>query len=182
MARGEQGGRRAAAGEAGAADFPERERVTGGGASAALRARALLLVALILSTLPFASIVANFFNAEDFVDLYRIANDSLPRFLLTPRGGHVYLIRNAIFFLSYRAFGTQAQYYFLAVLLTHALNVALLFRVIRLLTRSPALACFGATLWGSAAVNEGSLGWYAVYGHVLAGTGLLLVLDGIARR
>lgn len=139
------------------------------------------MAALSLSTLPFFPIVHNYFHAEDFVDLYRIVNYPLPQFLLTPRGGHVYLARNAVFVLSHRAFDTDAQYYFWTVLVTHVLNVGLLFSVIRLLTGSPGLACLGATLWGSSPVNEGSLGWYAVFGHVLAGTVLLLVLRGVAR-
>src|SRR5204863_352759 len=55
-------------------------------------------------------------------------------------------------------------------------NVWLLFGVLRTLTASAALACLGATLWGTSPLNLGSLGWYAAFGHVLVGTTLLLVL------
>ena len=43
------------------------------------------------------------------------------------------------------------------------------------------LASFGAALWGSTPFNEGSLGWYSVYGHVLVATALLLILCQVER-
>ena len=49
------------------------------------------------------------------------------------------------------------------------------------LTGSDRLACFGAALWGAAPIQAGTLGWYSVYGHAVAGTLLLLVLEIVSR-
>src|SRR5262249_130424 len=49
------------------------------------------------------------------------------------------------------------------------------------LTDSARLACFGAALWGILPVQEGTLGWYSVYGHALVATCTLLVLWGLVR-
>jgi hypothetical protein len=68
----------------------------------------------------------------------------------------------------------------LIVLLTHLLNVGLLFLIIRGLT-STRLACFGAALWGAASVNEGALGWYQAYGVVLAVSAQLWIVHRLVQ-
>src|SRR5207237_9264428 len=79
-------------------------------------------------------------------------------------------------------FGTDVVWWFAVVLVTHLLNVTLLYAALHRLTGSWRLASFGAALWGTAPMQEGALGWYAVYGHVLAGTCVLLVLVRLAAR
>jgi hypothetical protein len=86
------------------------------------------------------------------------------------------------FYLCYQVFGTQAQGYFWLMLVTHLVNVALLYSLMLLLTDSRRLAAFGAALWGSAPLHEGSLGWYSVYGNVMVGTVTLWLLRDLARR
>ena len=108
--------------------------------------------------------------------LASIASDRAAVFLLSPFGGHNYLVRNLIFYLTYHVIGLRADLYFWCVLITHLLNVALLFGLVRVLTGSATLACFGAVLWGTSPLQEGTLGWYTAYGHVLATTVMLLVL------
>src|SRR5262249_60116961 len=76
----------------------------------------------------------------------------------------------------------QPEPYFWIVLLTHLLNVWLLFRVLRNVTGSLALGCFGATLWGTSPAQVGTLSWYSVYGQVLVATVLLVVLGGVTAR
>src|SRR5207253_4732554 len=145
---------------------------------------AMSVAPLAVAAIAFEPIVGNYFFADDFWGLYRIVNDPLWRFLLEPEGGHLYFVRNAMFYVSYQLFGDKPQYYFGAVLLTHLLNVFLLFQLIRRVADSPRLACFGASLWGASPVNEGALGWYAVYGQVLATTfviGAVLLLAGRPR-
>lgn len=118
-----------------------------------------------------------YFWADDFVCLASILNDGFLRFVLRPFGGHNLLVRNLVFYGTYQAFGLNAEGYFWTMLLTHLLNVWLLFRLLRNLTGSLTLACFGAALWGTSPVDYGALGWYSVYGQVLATTLLLVVLD-----
>ena len=139
-------------------------------------APAALVVPLALSAWVYFPITRAYFWADDFVCLASIRNDGFLRFVLRPFGGHNLLLRNLVFYLSYRLFGLRAELYFWTVLLTHLLNVFLLFRLLRNLTASLTLASFGATLWGTSPVGYGALGWYAVYGQVLATTLVLVVL------
>jgi hypothetical protein len=127
-------------------------------------------VPLLLAALVYAPILGNYFFGDDLLNLYSIVNKGLVEFLITPYGNHILMTRNAIYALCFQLFGTDTRWYFVSMLVTHLINVALLFRVIRHLTRSPRLACLGATLWGTCPLSEGALGWYAVYGHVLVTT------------
>ena len=137
----------------------------------------LVLPALAASALVYFAITRNYFFADDFLNLYNISNYSLLRYLITPNGGHLLVVRNAIFYLTYLLAGTHPEPYYWSVLLVHLVNVWLLFRVIRTFTGSAHLASFGAALWGTSPLNEGALGWYSVFGHVLVATALLIILD-----
>src|SRR5262249_17981647 len=123
-----------------------------------------------------------YFFADDFNCLLSILNDGFLRFVLRPFAGHNLLVRNLAFYASYQLFGMRAELYFWTVLLTHLLNVWLLFRVLRNMSAGLALACFGAALWGTSPAHVGTLGWYSVYGQVLVATVLLVVLGGVTAR
>lgn len=127
-------------------------------------------VPLLLAAAVYAPVLGNYFFGDDLLNLYSIVNKPLVEFLVTPYGNHLLVTRNAIYALCFQLFGTEPRWYFLSMLITHLVNVALLFRVIRHLTGSARLACLGATLWGTCPLSEGALGWYAVYGHVLVAT------------
>jgi len=142
---------------------------------------ALLLLALALPAAAYHSITQNFFFGDDFLHLYHIVNDSWLKFLLDMHGSHLLITRNAVFLLCYRLFGMDAAPYFWLVLITHLVNVWLLFRIIEALTDSGRLACFGAALWGILPAHEGTLGWYSVHGEALAATFTLWVFLGIIR-
>jgi hypothetical protein len=141
----------------------------------------LCVIALALSALTYVSILKNYFISDDFCHLYDLANSGTFEFLLTPWGGHVYFVRNLIFAVFARTFGLVPQPYFLSVLITHLLNVYLLFRVIDRLTHEQRLACIGAAIWGTSPVSEGVLGWYSAYGHVLVSTMVLFLLNDLVR-
>ena len=127
------------------------------------------------------SLVRNYFSEDDFTDLFLICNIPLGKYLLTPHAGHVYLVRNAVYYTAARLFGTNPEGYFTVVWCTHLVNVALLFWTAELFTGSAWIACFAALLFGTCPVLDGSLGWFAVFGHVLAATALLLVLADAGR-
>ena len=127
-------------------------------------------------------VTATYFHHDDFLNLYELVNWPTSEFLTRMRGGHLLVTRNVIFLLHHWLSGTRPELYMGAVWLTHLLNVALLHRVVLRMTARRALAGFGATLWGIAAVNVGTLNWYSVYGQVLALTAVLLVLLGLLRR
>lgn len=141
----------------------------------------LLAIPLVLTLWVYYPITRIFFFADDFVHLVEIQNEGLLVFLLRPFGGNAFLLRNLVFFATYRLFGLDPIAFQWTVLLVHLVNVGLLFGVLRTLTGSAWLACLGATLWGASPLALGSLGWYAAFGHVLVGTTLLLVLRGVTR-
>ena len=140
-----------------------------------------LAAALLLAAVAYWPITRNYFYTDDFLNLYDIVNDPLLQYLVTPNGGHMLLVRNAVFRAMFQLFGTHPEYYFACVLLTHLVNVWLLFRLVGSLTGSLRLASFGAALWGISPLSEGALGWYSVYGHVMVATALLIVLCQAAR-
>jgi len=141
-----------------------------------LAALSVLTVAWVYRQLPRV-----FFDTDDFINLYQIVNRSTVDYVLQPFGGHLLATRNAIFLLFERVFGPRAEPFFTAALLTHLINVALLFRVVTRLTGSAWVAALGAIAWGTNPIHAGTLGWYSVYGQVLVGTILLFVLDRAAR-
>src|SRR5262245_13102587 len=133
----------------------------------------LVLVPIAFSAGVYGPILGNFFFADDFLNLYRIANLPLLEYVLTPHGGHVLVVRIASFWLFRAVFGLRPELFFAAVLCTHLLNVGLLFLAARALTGSALLACAAATAWGGAPLHQGTLGWYSVYGQVVSATALL---------
>ncbi|HLK12244.1 MAG TPA: hypothetical protein VKW76_12770 [Candidatus Binatia bacterium] len=143
---------------------------------------AIAFVPVLFAATVFGSITGNFFHTDDFFHLYTIANRGFLDFVLMPYGGHMLLARNALFYLCYLVFGTAPGGYFWVALLTHLLNVWLLFEVVAALTTSLGLACFAATLWGTLPAHAETLGWYSVYGEVVCATLLLIVLLGLARQ
>lgn len=126
---------------------------------------ALAVLAAGATNLP---IVRNFFTADDFEHLVDLANFGPGPFILQPRAGHMYLVRNSIFTLHVLAFGMHPAGYFMFALATHILNVVMLFVLARRLTGIAETACLAAVLFGVSPSNPGTLGWYSVYGHALA--------------
>jgi hypothetical protein len=139
------------------------------------------LVPLLAAIWMWHPLLGAFFYADDFLHLFDLLTLGVPRFLAQPWGGHLYLVRNAIFLALYDAFGPDPRPWFWSVLLTHLLNVLLLHRLIRRLTGDALLACAAATVWGTCPTLEGALGWYSVYGQVLLTTLVLIVLGDLVR-
>jgi hypothetical protein len=145
-------------------------------------ALAALVLALAATFVVYRPITRNYFFADDFVLLYDLADRGPLTFILTPYGGHLYLVRNLVLYLTWLVAGTDPAPYYWTALLTHLVNVGLLFALVRVVTGRTALALVGSLLWGVCPLDEGSLGWYATYGQALAGTALLLLLLVCCRR
>jgi hypothetical protein len=105
------------------------------------RTALLLIIPLTLAAMVYHPITRVYFFADDLSTLAMAASDSPVAFVLRPFGGHLDVTRNLVFLTSYRLFGMRAELFYWTVLLTHLLNVWLLFRVLRSLTASNALAC-----------------------------------------
>ena len=105
-------------------------------------------------------------------------NESWGRLLFELWAGHLYVLSNLMWALMYRLVGVNPFPYFALMLSLHLLAVALLFALVRRLTSSGAFAGAAAATWGASPVNAGTLGWYCVYGQVLA---LVLGLVALCR-
>src|SRR5262249_22265063 len=156
-------------------------RVNPGGSLVWLRRLAPLLP-VVCALIAWTPLLQNYFNGDDFVHLYDIATKPFVRLLILPWAGHLYTIRNTVFAAMFHAFGADPRPFFWTVLLTHALNAALLWVVIRRFTAGVALATFGATLWAPAPVLAEALGWYSVSGQVLLTPIVLSVLESLGQR
>jgi hypothetical protein len=141
----------------------------------------LVLVPLALSGWIYYPITRAFFFADDFVHLVDLENERTLAFLLKPFGGNAFLFRNLVFLASYHLFGVDPVAFQRTVLITHLLNVALFFGLLRAMTGSVWLACLGAAVWGMSPLAVDSLDWYSAFGHVLVGTAMLLVLRSVIR-
>jgi len=143
--------------------------------------RGLRLVPIALAVLVFAPIVGNYFMGDDFLHLYHLANLPLLQNLIEPFGGHLYLVRNAVFALLRHFADTEPRWFFAAMLATHVVNVWLLYDVILVFGGSARLACAGAALWGTAPVLAGTLELYSAHGIALVATCLLVVIRQLGR-
>jgi len=102
--------------------------------------------------------------------------------VLLPHGNHPHALRNLVVVGMRAVFGLQPEAFMACVLLTHLLDVVLCYRIGVRLTRDPYVATVAAALWAIAYTSSGTLGWYSVYGQVLATTALGGILLLITRR
>ena len=139
----------------------------------------LVAVAALATAWP---ILENYFYADDFTHLVEFANHGLRDALVAPASGHMYIVRNTVFYLSFGTFGMQPTGYFAIVLATHVANVLLLFALVHRVTGSMPLAFLGAALFAVSPAHVGTLGWYSVYGHALGTTFTLVAVLLVAPR
>lgn len=116
------------------------------------------------------------FFADDFLYLFRMNDAPLAELFLVPNAGHLLMFRNLLWFATWRVFGPEPAGYFVIVLVTHVLNVGLLLLLLRRCAVPLGIALVAAALWGCLGVNAATLGWYAVYGQVVAATLTLILL------
>jgi hypothetical protein len=135
-----------------------------------------LLAACGLSAIAQRDALYCFFFADDFLYLFRMNDAPFSELFLVPNAGHLLMFRNLLWLGTWLVFGAEPAGYFVIVLLTHVLNVGLLFLLARRLEVPTGIACVAAALWGCLGVNAATLGWYAVYGQVVAATLTLVIL------
>lgn len=140
------------------------------------------LVAALAAAVAYRDVLRSYFWNDDFAWLFVLHERGLTEFLLTPLGGHTLVARNAVFAVLDALSGLDPRPWFASVLVTHAVNVALLARLIWLVTGSALLAGVGALAWGLCPAAGDTLGWYSVYGQVASMTCLLVALARVALR
>src|SRR5262245_14058488 len=104
---------------------------------------AYVLVATLGALLAAAPVLLVYVHDDHLLHLCQIANFGPLEFITTPNAGHMYLVRNSVFFLNFWVFGMHAGAYLAGLVATHVANVLLLFLLVRRLTGSARIACFG---------------------------------------
>jgi hypothetical protein len=135
----------------------------------------LLALTLAATLVVYRGVLGCFFWADDIVHLYDVRNGSPLEFVLMPYGGHLNWPRNALIFLLERFAGPRPEPFFLVVLATHLVNVALCFAVVRTWTGRALLAAVWATLWGTSPRNAVTLSWFTGHGQMVVATVMLLL-------
>jgi hypothetical protein len=141
---------------------PEHER---GEAQAAAW---LVIVPVVAAALVFYPIARNYFREDDFVNLYFLENYGLGRFLITVWADHALVTRNAIWWLVHLFAGVRPEPYFVLAFVTHLVAVGAVLTAFRKLSGSRAAACAMAVLWGTDPVHQEAIGWFSVYGELVA--------------
>jgi hypothetical protein len=136
---------------------------------------------VLAAALAFHPITRGYFYSDDFVALYALANGTGERWLVTPTGGHLLLLRNLAYAVTWALAGVDARAYLWSAFATHLAVTALLFALVRRATGHALLAAVTAALWGTCRTNAGTLEWYAVYGQALATLLLAVVLVAMMR-
>lgn len=136
----------------------------------------LVLLPIALAAFVFRPSPEQFFKGEDFYHIYRAANQPWAAFLLQQHSGHVYTAFSLLVAGCLTAFGMDAAGWYAVLFALHLLNVALCFRLLRVVTGDPHLAAIGALLWAVTPTHAEALTWFTLSGHVLATTMVLAVL------
>ncbi len=139
------------------------------------------LLAAGLSLRVYAQVVDHGFHFDEWMHFFNLVNYGVLELLTTSHGGHLLWFSNLVYWPGFHLFGIEPAPYHLLALLTHLANVVLLQRVVWGFTERPVLSGVTAALWGCAPVMGGSVGWFAVYGQLLATHLLLWILLDLAR-
>src|SRR5262245_61122088 len=150
--------------EPAAAARPARMRIVLGAAAA------------LITALAWRGILRTYFRGDDFLHLYNLRDVGAWEMVLWPFGGHMYVVRNGIMALTFWAFGLEPLPFFTGVLATHLVNTVLVFVLGSRVAGDARLGFLAALLFGVSPMHVGTLGWYSVYGHMLACSLMLCIL------
>jgi hypothetical protein len=140
-----------------------------------------LALALMASAWTWRPLLDRVLIDDDYMLLFQLRNRYALEAVLQPTAGHPSVIRNGVALVLDHLVGPNPRALFAVVLLTHLVNVSLLYALVLSITRNALLAFAGSLAFGVSPVAGGALGWYAVYGHVLATTAVLAALLWAAR-
>src|SRR5262249_54100602 len=143
--------------------------------------RLLLPTVLGVTVLVQGSAVRGGFQLDDFFHLFEGRALDPGTFLLRQESGHFIPLQKAASLALYELFGLHVVCFLLLVVATDVLNVALLYALVRRLTRTVPSAVTAAALWGWAPIHWQTIQWFSAYQFILAGTLTLALLLEIAR-
>jgi hypothetical protein len=141
----------------------------------------LAWVPVIASFLVLVDVLGNNFIFDDYLHLYKMSNGPFYHTVLATHGGHLLSSFNTMVWFVQTFIGANASVYFLVALTIHLASVRLLFEIISRMTAKPALAAFGAALWGMCPFAQGAIGWMSVNGHVYLTAAILWVVLDLVR-
>ncbi len=134
-----------------------------------------------LTTIIFWQTLSLYFVQDDFLFLVAAKEGSLQNALsfILPRSDVVWyrpLSSQYFFFFCMRLFGANPWFYHAVMLLTHAINIVLVFRLSNLLTKNRKTAILASLLYALSANHFITLSWSATYSFILGPTFMLLTL------
>jgi hypothetical protein len=129
---------------------------------------AVLGMVLLAGLMVHGRVLGAGFLHDDYLHLYGAVALPTTEFLTRTTGGHFMAVHKLVFLGLHRLAGIEPAPYFAVVLLTHLINVGLLFRLCRRLGAGLALAGLAAFLWGTTPVHHGTLRWFSAYGTVVS--------------
>jgi hypothetical protein len=130
------------------------------------------LAPVLASVFVYAGIVGHFFWKDDFYHLFDLNNVGSLKFIFRPFYSHLLVTWKTVMVATHSLFGLDARAYFLSVLVVHAVNTALVYAIGAALSRN-GIAAITAGIWGMCPLLMSTLGWYSVFGQVLATTFVL---------
>lgn len=140
-----------------------------------------ILIPIILSILLFSPFIFAFFVQDDFFFLAISKANTFKEFFqfFIPRTDVVWyrpLSSQVFFFLGRRLFGLDPFYYHLVVLITHLINIILIYCLAFDIFKSRYIATLSSFIYGLSSVHFIALFWLSTYSFVLGPTFVLLTL------
>src|SRR5262249_15796549 len=85
----------------------------------AVRTLGYASVAALGSLLASLQLLGVYLHDDDFLHLFRLTDFGPGEFIIAPYAGHMLLVRNSVFFLTFRLFGMHAAAYLACAVVTH---------------------------------------------------------------
>lgn len=140
-----------------------------------------LVIALVATLIVHGMVLSSWFKDDDYLYLYSCHAMDLGEFLITRFAGHFQGTTKLVWAGMHALFGIDATLFFCVVLATHLAHVALMFCIVRALTKRVYVALATCVLWGCSPALHGTMLWFSTYGMMLSATAILWALFEITR-
>ncbi len=140
-----------------------------------------LVIALVATLIVHGMVLSSWFKDDDYLYLYRCHAMDFGEFLITRFAGHFQGTSKLVWAGMHSLFGIDATFFFCVVLATHLAHVALMFCIVRALTKRVYVALATSVLWGCSPALHGTMIWFSTYGMMLSATAILWALFEITR-
>ena len=140
-----------------------------------------LVIALVATLIVHGMVLSSWFKDDDYLHLYSYHAMDFGEFLIGRFAGHFQGTIKLVWAGMHALFGINATLFFCVVLATHLAHVALMFCIVRALTKRVYVALATCILWGCSPALHGTMIWLSTYGMMLSATAILWALFEITR-